>query len=729
MQRNRWLLFLLAVVLAGLTGLTACGGGGSNSGGGGGGGGGGGTTPSGLTIYPGANGATVSVAAGATAQFTAYQADALVTVNWTATSGTITGSGTSSGAFVAPATLGNITISAVSTASSTVGGSVTINVTAAAASGILISPDATMAQAGQPIAFSATENGAPLAANWQVHGTSGGDDVYGTIDANGNYTPPLTPPPTGSTSITAVDPNNANNTATASVTVVFSNSSFEGPYAFSYTGNDVNGFVTVAGSFTADGSAGSIAAGGEEDYIDYGAGGENIDAPVSFGGSFTVGPDGRGSLTIASGGPFDNGGVIQFALTGGEQGGPSQHAVLIRLDTGATASGTLDMQSPLDLATGFSGNFVFGFSGIDLSDNPINMAGKFFSDGISNLPINLAEQDFNYAGTTSALDIDTTLYGGFVMDADASTTGRGTLVLVSTDTTFTDAIGITPATLQYTFYIVDKTHLKVVETDGSTFIASGDIFAQSGGVGPYTAANTLPSSNYAFTTGGTSNSGPFATGGVFASNGGTGAGTTSGGITGGVYDNNDAGVTKLDLPLATTESFSISTFGRITLPIEPNTTTYNYAGYAGTYNSANGQVNVIEMVDLEEDYVDSGLAYQQSAASTPSGSYALNMTGIAISSTSEQDFEGQFGTGASGVLNGNLDINNAEAGNVDLSVPLTSSSVTAVGADGRGSPLTLHTSSPATSYPLAYYVIDPYTTLVFETDNVRVLTGIIQTQY
>jgi|HubBroStandDraft_6_1064221.scaffolds.fasta_scaffold00680_11 hypothetical protein len=719
MRRNRWLPFSLAAVFLALSGLSACGGGGGTTGGGGGGGGT--NPPTGLLIYPGANGA-VSVPAGSTAQFFAYQADALASVNWTASSGTITGNGTSSGTFTAPTTQGNITISAVSTSSATIGGSVTVNVTAAATSGIVVSPGATMAQAGQVIAFSAMENGAPLAATWEVNGTPGGDGVHGTIDGSGNYTPPLTPPPTGSTSITAVDPGNTALSGSASVTVVYSTNSFQGPYAFSYSGNDVNGFVTVVGSFTADGIS---AASGEEDYVDT----AGFSLGAVFAGSYTVGPDGRGALTINTGAGLDNGGVIEFALTNGQQGGAAGHAVLVRLDTMATGSGTLDAQNTLDLANGFSGNYVFGFSGLDFGGNPINMAGKFDSDGISTLLPGFAVQDFNYAGTNSSLDIDTTLTGGFVMDPDAFTTGRGTLTLSSTNTTFTTAIGVDPATLQYTFYIVDSKHLKVVETDGITFIAIGDIFAQAGGAGPYYAVNTLSAGNYAFTTGGTSNNGPFAAGGVFTSNGGAGGTATTGGITGGVYDNNNAGSAKLDLPFSTTESYSISTLGRITLPIEPNTTVYNYAGYAGFYNSPNGTVNVVEMLDLEENYVDSGLAYLQTGAGTPSGSYALNMSGVATSSQSEQDFEGQVAISTTDTVTGDVDINNAEVGNVDSNVPLTSSTITAVSTDGRGSPLTLHTTSPSTNYPLAYYVVDDFTTLVFETDSTRVLTGIIQKQY
>lgn len=724
MRRDRGLLFLLAALLAGLTGLAACGGGGTN-----GGGGGTNPTPTGITIYPGANGSAVSVAAGSTAVFTAYQADALVSVNWTASSGTITGNGTSSGTFVAPTTQGSVTVSAVSTSSATTGGSVTVNVTAASASGIIVNPGAVMVAAGATTAFSATLNGGAVspAPTWQVNGTNGGDGVHGTIDANGNFTAPLTPPPGGSTTITAVS---GGNSATASATVVYSNLSFNGPYAFSYTGNDsTNGgvnFLTVAGSFVAEGSTGSVTS-GEEDYVDQSA----VYSAATFGGTFAVGPDGRGSLTISSN-ALDNTGVIQFSLTNGAQGGPAQHAVMIRLDTIATGSGTIDAQKPLDLAAGFSGNYVFGSSGLDniVGLGPFNLAGKFFVDGSTlTLPALSAEQDFNYGGTSTIGTNggpDLTLSGTFTMDQDASTTGRGTLFLSTTNSFLTTTFGVTPLVFQYTFYIVDSSHLKMVESDPN-FTMAGDIFGETSGAGPYTAANLLPSGNYAFTTGGSSSAGPFATGGVFVSNGGTSDTATSGSITGGVDDNNNSGTTKLNETITGT-AFSIDTFGRITLPLDPGAT-YNYAGYAGTYNSANGPVNVVEMIDLESNYLDSGLAYRQTSASTPSGSFALNMTGVANNSQTEQDFEGQFGTGTSGALTGNLDINNAEVNGVDANIPFTSSSIATVGSDGRGTPLTLHTSSPSTNYPLAYYVVDDNTTLVFETDGVRVLTGIIQKQY
>jgi hypothetical protein len=725
MQRNRWLVFLLAVALAGLTGLTACGGGGGNTGGGGGGGGGG-TTLTGVTIYPGANGATVSVAAGATAQFTAYQSDALVSVTWTASSGTISGNGTSSGTFVAPTTAGSVTISAVSTSNANSGGSVTVNVTAASASGVVVSPGLTVALAGQPVTFTATQNGAAVTPAWEVNGTQGGDQLHGTIDANGEYTPPLTPPPTGSTTITACLPssNTCMSSATASVTVVFSNNSFVGPYAFSYTGEDAtSGYIAAAGHLTAQGNSGLIGTDGVEDEVDLGG-----TAPDSTfqGDSFGVGPDGRTTVTLGTGE------IFQVALTANTLGLAAQHGILIRFDGNATASGTIDAQSTLDLTSesAFSGDYIFGLSGFDENGANLIIDGKFFSDGVINIPPNEGEEDINDGGTflTVPPTPDLTLSGGFSLDPNEATNGRYLVSLTNTTT-------LLGGTFTYAAYVVDRTHLKVVEVDDSLF-TSGDFFAQTGGAGPYTAAIVLPETNFAFTTGGVSNNGPYAAGGIFASNGGSGVGSTSGTITGGVYDNNDAGTPKLDLPISGAGGgFSIDTFGRITLPIEPNTTTYNYYGYAGTYNSGNGPVNVIEMIDLTAggDFVDSGLAFRSSSQSTPGGTYAINMSGVTTGANSgEQDVEGVVATGSNSTLTGTVDVNNfatTTSTNTTLGELLTSTSTleATTGSFGRGI-ATVNTNSGA-SFPLAYYVIDGNTVLLFETDSKRVLLGLLNKQY
>lgn len=675
------------------------------------------------------------MAAGSTANFSAFALDAPANVNWTASSGTITGNGTPSGAFTAPTTAGTVTITAVALADMQLGGTVTVNVTAAPANGLLVSPGATSVDAGSFTGFTAQQNGTAVTpALWEVNGAPGGDSVHGTIDGNGNYTAPSTPPPTGSTTISACLDAGCATTATASVTVVFSNASLEGPYAFAYSGDDGSGLLAVAGHFTADGLGDINALDGIEDEADYG--GTAPSTPLD-GGSYAVGPDGRVQMT------FGTGEVLQIALTANPAGSVAQHGVLIRFDNDATASGTLDAQNINDLASGFNGNYVFGVSGVDLNGLPLAMAGRFAaSNATLSIPAGSAEQDINDGGTLPSPSPDTTLLGNFAPDGNAATNGRGEVTFSTTNTLFTTELDTSPAQTLFAYYIVDSTHLKVVEIDNE-FATSGDFFQETGGNGPFNAT-ILDKAAYAFTSGGSSQQGAFSAGGVFVSGGSTAAGSTSGTISGGVYDNNNGGTPLLGLTIGS-GSYGVDTYGRISLNLSANNTALTYFGYAGTYNTPNGPQHVVEMIDEtgnqangSANFVDGGLAYEQTSANTPGGSFALNMSGIANGQKNggEQDFEGQFliasQQGASGTqqISGSIDINNI-ANNQPLTgnVPLTASSITTVGTDGRGTPLSLHTTSPGTSFPLTYYVVDDNTTLLMETDSARVLTGVIIKQY
>jgi hypothetical protein len=739
MQRRNLRLSLLALSLGGLLGLAACGGGGT-TGGGGGGGGGGGTAPSGVTIYPGGNGATVSMAVGASANFSAFALDAPANVNWTASGGTISGNGTPTGAFTAPTTAGTVTISAVALADMQLGGTVTVNVTAAPANGLLVSPGATSVGAGSVTAFAAQQNGTAITpAVWEVNGAPGGDSVHGTISASGNFTAPSTPPPTGSTTITACQDNACTMTASASVAVTFSTASLEGPYAFNYSGDDGSGQLAVVGHFTADGLGDINALDGVEDEMDFeNQGGFSPDTPLD-GGSYTVGPDGRTQVT------FGTGEVLQIALTSNPAGSVAQHGVLIRFDSNATGSGTIDAQNINDLAQGFNGNYVFGISGVDINGLPLVMAGRFMAVNASlSIPSLSAEQDINDGGTLPSPNPDTTLTGSFQPDGNAATNGRGEVTFSSTNDVFETELGTngTAASTLFAYYIVDSTHLKVVEIDNE-FATSGDFFAETGGNGPFNAS-VLDKASYAFTSGGSSQQGAFSAGGVFVSGGTSGANSSSGTITGGVYDNNDGGAPQLGLTFGN-GSYSVDSFGRITLTLSANNTSLSYFGYAGTYNTPNGAQDVVELIDEtgnqasgSANFIDGGLAYEQTSANTPVGSFALNMSGIANGAKNggEQDFEGQFVVatqqGASGTqqISGSIDINNIANGlAITPNVPLNASSVATVGSDGRGTPLTLHTSNPSTNFPLTYYVVDENTTLLMETDSARVLTGVIIKQY
>src|SRR2546421_9728714 len=74
----------------------------------------------------------------------------------------------------------------------------------------------------------------------------------------------------------------------------FNNSRLKGSYAFSFTGTNQFGFLSVAGSLQADGT-GNITAGIED--VNSGGG---VFTSVPLAGNYSVSADGRGTATLAS---------------------------------------------------------------------------------------------------------------------------------------------------------------------------------------------------------------------------------------------------------------------------------------------------------------------------------------------------------------------------------------------------------------------------------------------
>lgn len=155
----------------------------------------------------------------------------------------------------------------------------------------IVSPPATV-PAGGSAQFNATLNGvADPNATWTVSSTAGGD--IGTINANsGVYQAPSFPPPGDTVTITASD---QGTTATTTVSIAYSDNVFKGSFAFSYTGNDSQGFLAAAGSFTTDGAGGIT--GGIEDISSFSTG---IDPSVRINNTsrYLVNADGRGTITL-----------------------------------------------------------------------------------------------------------------------------------------------------------------------------------------------------------------------------------------------------------------------------------------------------------------------------------------------------------------------------------------------------------------------------------------------
>jgi hypothetical protein len=570
--------------------------------------------------------------------------------------------------------------------------------------------------------FSALLNGIPdPSVTWSVT-TPGDPDIVGSIDANGFYTAPSSPPPGATVTISATDPA-ATAPATAKITILYSDHSLSGPYAFSYTGNDQSGFLAVAGSFVADGQGKIVS--GVEDANSF-LNGVSTQVPIS--GTYTVGSDGRGTAKLSAGRGIE---TWQFALA------TSQHAQLIRFDTNSTGGGTIDQQN-LDALTNsptvISGSYVFSVLGNDVTFHPLGIAGQFSADGAGSIPDpatpdTILDVNDNGIGVTGAITTsDRTLDGTYQFDTVFPGTGRGLLTLTSSTTGQRD----------YAFYAVDSTRLHLVEIDNAASVA-GDMFSAHGGT-----AN-LANGNYVFSGGGNtiiSTGNPptpvlaaYAAGGVLVSSGGI--------ITGGVFDANSGG-TYNSGPAVNSCVYSTDTkTGRIDLKLPtgsatcaspPGSSNHEFAVYPTSQGTA-------LMLEIDSAAVSTGIAYLQcvpgaaacpTSLSLPGGSVAAGLTGQGIfhnAPTSYQpDAVGQITLSGTGISGGSFDVNNFSAVFAGDPIGVSGSSIGAPAANGRGT-ATLALTSPAATYNLIYYLIDDNTALLLDKDTARVATGAIVRQY
>lgn len=510
---------------------------------------------------------------------------------------------------------------------------------------------------------------------------------YGSINAtSGVYTAPNVPPPGGKVTITATDDTE---TATATATIVFSDASLLGPFAFSYTGNNSAGFFAVAGRLSSNGQG--VITGGVEDINSFGT---HVASAIQIqqNSTYKVGPDGRSTAIIQT----DHGTqTLQFVLTS------SSHALLIRFDGNTTGSGTIDQQNLNDLSSAsvISGPYAFLAAGGDSTFNPMAVAGRFSADGSGNAqqPAIVDEND-NFSAKTS----DTSLSGTYQLDTNNPGTGRGTLMLSSTNV----------GQLQFAFYIIDNTHLHIVEIDAVDYLA-GDVYLEL--PGPSYTTSVLAAANYAFTAGGNSSAGAYASGGIFTPDG-------NGNMTGGVLDTDNAGTPTANTTLSASPYSVDPTTGRLSLTLGSMT--------LAAYPTA---ANTVVMLEVDSTAVSSGLAYQQQGSpATLAGNFGLTLGGQGVfynaPSSYQPDIEGQAVLESGAVSAGNLDINVFGTAPQPSDPLATTSSFGAPGSNGRGT-ATLTATDPPASFSLVYYWVNANTALIVGQDTTRVVIGTMLLQF
>jgi hypothetical protein len=723
MRMNFKFVSPIAVAILAIFGVVGCGGGGSSTG------------PVTVTVSP----SNPSVAVGQMQTFTANVVGGTTpaTVAWS-----VVGAGTidaNTGVYTAPMAVPatNDVVTAMSQGAS---GSAIVNVTASQA--LQISPSGPTVNAGAMQAFSVTAGGNPVGSvTWQVNGLAGGDCVippsnptapcHGTIDGNGNFTAPLSRPPGGGATITAIS---GTDSGTTTATVLYSSASLTsngttGQYAIQYSGSDFTNELplNVAGSILTAGSPASASGtitGGEID-INSGTVGVSVGATVT-GGSFNLqnGADGRVTMTVTTNSPTIPSFTFQLALTN------NQHGLLIDFDQFGTGSGTIDAQNPSSFSGSLAGNYAFSISGLDPNLIPLFAAGAFSANGGSipvnpttpNAPTNVQDVvgqgglPLNSTNPTGGIVTnDITLNGTYTPPGMIDPSGRGTITMIST----------TLGTINFAFYMIDQTHVNLVEIDsaltspllfGQIFSAPTNPTALTGGV--------------AFTAGGSSGGSsfnPYVIGGLFTiTTTSVGAGvldinTSSGSqvataITGGTYSNMPA--TSGDVP------------GRYTLSLttsKNNGTPIEFAAYTTTVGTA-----LLVQIDTNTDG-STGTAYQQSSPALLAGSFATNLTGVGVNKKQqfsfEQDASGQVVLGANSgtpvVSSGTLDLNSGASGPVMLAINPAKSSFVAP-TNNRGTAVLSTGNGPFT---ITYYLVSPTTALYIDTDTDRVASGIFLDQF
>jgi hypothetical protein len=453
----------------------------------------------------------------------------------------------------------------------------------------------------------------------------------------------------------------------------FTAASLNGTYAFAISGQNGGGFFTVAGSFQANGN-GTIT-GGIEDINSPGTIG--VVQNVAITGTYAVRSDGRTTATLTtSTNPAITFGFAFVLLN-------NQHGLMIRFDNNGTASGSVDMQnSGAFTQASLAGTFAFTVSGVNSTVNQGSQAsaGLLTIDASGNIVSGIL--DDNNAGAVSTNLTIAPAAGG--VSSPAAGTGRGTVTFVSP---------VSAATVHFAYYVVDATHLKLIQIDSAPILA-GDAFTQS---------TTPVSGNFAFTMAGATAAGHgvFSSGGILNTDGAGNVQSTS------VVDLDDGGAITPAGGASVSGTYSVSG-GRGTMTLSgPEALSLVF------YPSSGGLL----LLDVNNSIVATGAALQQTGGPFTNASinngFGLNFTGVVNAGTvnaTQIDSIAQFTANGNGGLNGAMDINSFGA----LFNSLSLNGNYTVSSNGRGT-AALRTSSG--TFNLIFYMASNSRVLFVELDE------------
>jgi hypothetical protein len=516
--------------------------------------------------------------------------------------------------------------------------------------------------------------------------------------APATYTPPGTLPGNSqSATIVAFATADHSKNLVTPITVTGFGNSLQGTYVFQTQGTDANGAFQLAGVIVLDG-AGAITS-GEQTHSDFLS---TVSDPIT-GGQYSIGADGRGTLTI-------NTADVNIGQQGVENLSlvvlSSSQALLATLDdptlsfSGETSTGTLDLQTSTAAPTG---GYAFAVSGTDIFLEALAMGGIMNIDSPKKI-----------SGAGSVLDLD---LAGSVLPGNALS-GKFTAPdsLGAIKFTLTTDFAATP--LKFTGYIVDSSHIKLIESDNngspSSFGSSAGVaISQGSATGTFTA-NAAFAGKYVFGVLGQDLSGfptSLASVGRFTAD-------KHGNITTGFNDEFLAGFF-IAISDSMNGTYTVDPSGNGRVDTFVNFTNNGPGPEYIFYLTGNGNPALVLDADVNIGSLGTGLAYPQAASPFVfNGTYGLNFT--QNSGGSEIDATGQItADGTANSLSGKVDTNLflSPQPNTDLTGTLGT-----ISGGGRTTGGLTNTFFPTiggqpNTLSMAYYFIDSGRGFFVETDS------------
>jgi Bacterial Ig-like domain (group 2) len=642
-----------------------------------------------LTISPD----TVTLNLGATQQFTGN-----ITVDGWRVNEVLWGSSTvgtisQSGLYTAPALLptpNTVTVSGFSNAQNE---SASAAVTLVDPKAIAIAPASVTVPAGATQLFTADKN-----VTWSLVGPAGYTGSIGAISDIGLYTAPLSPPMGGAVTIVATLKSDTTVTATASAKIVFSNASLQGHYAFRYRSAESGGMTFSAGSFVADG-AGAIS-----DGLMTMNSAQGLADDVPFTGTYTVGPDGKASVSLLIQGDTVSARFILVSNTTARMMGFGEEE---------TGVGSLDQQDASAFTTGPVGNFVFAYDGQEHAcdggdgQKPISAIGQFtatlgsFVSGYSGInTISNGVLDVNWNGTWRTNGVA----GGGQFTGDWGfnpTTGTGGITFGSS---------YQGPVAHFKYHMLSSDAAVMVSTDWEPYcdwrrwgVTGLLVRPDAGAYSNASLTGNLAMLSYGYVATPTPAVAPFPPPRpVFAA--GALSADGSGNITGGLVDNNVNG--SVNQSMAVSGTYSIDPSGRGTLTLNAGGSNNHQAFYILGNNSAYS-VGIDNWGPAFSQFMPQSGTRPYTVASV-GGHFAFTMKGTL--SSMGIDAVGQILLDMKGGLTGTLDINNK--GVLSADVPVTGAYT--IDSTGRG---TVTINAPNLVINLSLYLQSTRTLILMGTSS------------